>query len=215
MEMGIETMEKKTEPSDVQVIDGILSGDTEQFQLLLDRYQSYIFAIVRRYVPAQLVEDVAQEVCIKLFRSLELYQPQHAGKDGRGGNGTFKSWLATIAVRTSYDALRKMYRSSEVAMSELTDNHSQWLDSLQSASSQEDFIQHSQAREAKEILAQVMSKLSPEDHMVIRLVHFEGNSTAQAAKMLGWSSANVKIRTFRARNKLQGLIRSLLGENLG
>lgn len=150
-------------------------------------------------MPQQLVEDAAQEVFIKLFRSLVLYEPQRAG---RGGDGSFKSWLATIAVRTCYDALRKMYRSSEMAISELTDNHGQWLDALLSASSVDEYLRYSQAREAKEILDQVMTRLSPEDQMVVRLVHFEDKTTAQAAKMLGWSSANVEIRAFRARNKL-------------
>lgn len=161
-------------------------------------------------MPPQLVEDVAQEVFLKLFRSLALYQPQGAG---HGTTGSFKSWLATITVRTSYDALRKMYRSSEVTISELADNHAQWLDSLLSTSSLEDFTRHSQAREAKEIVDRVMTRLSPEDQMVVRLVHFEGNSTAQAAEILGWSTANVKIRTFRARTKLQKLIGNLLREN--
>ena len=42
---------------------------------------------------------------------------------------------------------------------------------------------------------------------MIELVYLEGFSIEEASKLLGWSRAKVKVRAFRARQKLQGLIK--------
>jgi RNA polymerase sigma-70 factor (ECF subfamily) len=42
--------------------------------------------------------------------------------------------------------------------------------------------------------------------MVMELVYLEGLSGKEAAKMLGWSVTNVKVRVFRCRKKLQKLL---------
>jgi RNA polymerase sigma-70 factor (ECF subfamily) len=48
-----------------------------------------------------------------------------------------------------------------------------------------------------------MEGLSPEDRMVLTLVHMEGYTTAEAAELLRWSVPKVKIRAYRARKKLR------------
>jgi RNA polymerase sigma-70 factor (ECF subfamily) len=56
------------------------------------------------------------------------------------------------------------------------------------------------------VLKYALNKLSPEDRMVIELVYLEGLSGKEAAELLGWSLANVKVRLFRSRKKLQKLL---------
>ena len=63
-----------------------------------------------------------------------------------------------------------------------------------------------QRKEAADLLEWALAHLSPEDRMVTELVHLEGLSGKEAAKMLGWTVANVKIRSFRARNRLRKLL---------
>ena len=48
--------------------------------------------------------------------------------------------------------------------------------------------------------------------MVLELVYFEGLSAKEAAGILGWSIANVKIRIFRSRKKLRKIITGFLGK---
>lgn len=198
-------MNNANEGSDEALISAIVSGDTELFKDLLERYQSYIFAIVYKHVPASQVDDVAQEISIQLYRSLKTYRP----------NGNFKSWLSTIAIRGCYDCLRQFYKKSEVMLTDLSENNYQWLDKLMAFESSEKFKQHLRANEARELLEKVMLKLCPEDQMVLRLVHFEEYTTAETAKMLGWSMANVKIRAFRSRKKLRKLLKKLLTDEQG
>jgi RNA polymerase sigma-70 factor (ECF subfamily) len=42
--------------------------------------------------------------------------------------------------------------------------------------------------------------------MALELVYLEGYSVKEAAGLLGWSTTNVKVRLFRSRKKLRGLL---------
>jgi RNA polymerase sigma-70 factor (ECF subfamily) len=42
--------------------------------------------------------------------------------------------------------------------------------------------------------------------MVLELVYLEGYSLRETADLLGWSIANVKVRSFRSRKKLHKLL---------
>ncbi len=61
----------------------------------------------------------------------------------------------------------------------------------------------------QEVLEWALGKLSAEDRMVLELVYLEGLSCKEAAKQLGWTLANVKVRSFRSRNKLKKLLLKL------
>jgi RNA polymerase sigma-70 factor (ECF subfamily) len=45
--------------------------------------------------------------------------------------------------------------------------------------------------------------------MVLELVYLEGYSVKEAANLLGWSTAKVKVRSFRSRKKLHKLIKEM------
>jgi RNA polymerase sigma-70 factor (ECF subfamily) len=60
--------------------------------------------------------------------------------------------------------------------------------------------------EAREILNWALGKLSAGDRMILELVYLEGFSVKEAAELLGWTKANVKVRSFRARMKLEQLL---------
>lgn len=198
-------MKKASEETDDALVHGIVSGNTELFSCLLERYQSYIFAIVSKHVPSSQVEDVAQEASIQLYRSLNTYTSK----------GNFKSWLSTIAIRSCYTFLRHHYRRKEVMHVDLAEHHYQWLDRLMALKSNDTFDQHIRAQEAKELLDHVLFSLKADDQMILRLIHFEGYTAAETAQMLGWSTANVKIRAFRSKKKLHRLLKKLLLKEQG
>lgn len=65
-------------------------------------------------------------------------------------------------------------------------------------------------KEASELLEWALSKLAPEDRMVIELVYLEGYSGREAANLLGWSVSNVKVRSFRLKRKLKSILKAAL-----
>jgi RNA polymerase sigma-70 factor (ECF subfamily) len=55
-----------------------------------------------------------------------------------------------------------------------------------------------------------LDRLSAEDRMVLELVYLEGLSVKETAELLGWSVANVKVRSHRSRKKVEKLLTGLI-----
>ena len=166
------------------------------FEHLIHRYGNLVFGIVRKHATPDQAEDIAQDVFLRAFEALpNLRNP-----------ASFKSWISAIAVRTCLDFWRKHYREREVLISDISTNRLQWLDGVLSENSDNDWRTWSNRAEAREILDWALGKLSPGDRMVLELIHLEEYSVKEAASLLGWSVANVKIRSFRSRRKLRKLL---------
>lgn len=174
-----------------------MEGRSQAFETLVQRYEGYVFGVAKRHVPAADVEDVAQEAFIRAYRSLPTY---------RGGGGGFKSWLGAVAIRTCYDYWRRAYRSRETPVGRLGPDHDRWLDSALAAESIRMLEEKGAADQAREVLEAALARLSAEDRLVLELVYLEGLSGREAADLLGWSAAKVKVRCFRARRKLEAFL---------
>ena len=67
-------------------------------------------------------------------------------------------------------------------------------------------IQEEDHNEKIRLLHWALDRLSAEDRMVLALTYFEGYASTEAANLLGWTTANVKIRSFRARKSLRKIL---------
>ena len=182
--------------TDAEIVNQVVSGNVNAFERLLKRYQAQVVGIVKKHIPFDKVEEVAQDVFVRVYQSLPTFK----------GNDRFKQWLSTVTIRTCYDFWRKHYRHREIPLSSLSDKHQLWLEEATSTSSSQFFYERDSQEEAREILDWALDRLSAEDRMVLELVYLEGYSIKEAANLLGWSSVNVKVRSFRARKKLHKLI---------
>jgi RNA polymerase sigma-70 factor (ECF subfamily) len=184
-------------PSDAEIIRQVLDGDVNAFESLLRRHKELVLRIVKRHVPYNEVEDVAQSSFIRIFKALATFK----------GKGEFKQWLSAITVRTCYDYWRKTYRSKEIPMSSLTEKHSKWLEDVISDKSDSELQDKGQRKEAAELLDWALANLSAEDRMIVELVYLEGLTGKETAGLLGWSLSNVKVRAFRSRKRLEKLLK--------
>jgi RNA polymerase sigma-70 factor (ECF subfamily) len=185
--------------SDATIVQQVISGDANAFETLLKRYEKTVLGILKKHLPYDQVEETAQDVFVRAYQSLPGFRQ----------SGSFKHWLASIAVRTCYDFWRKHYRNREMPLSSLTEAQANWLEktlSDASGSSHEDLARQ---QEAREVLDAALGRLSAEDRMVLELVYLEGLTGKEAAKLLGWSVANVKVRAFRSRKKLKKILTGL------
>lgn len=183
----------REQEDDRQIIRQVLNGQTDMFESLMTRYQNYVFKIVSGILPNDVVEETAQDVFIEVFRSLAKYNDQMP----------FKKWLAGIAVHRSYDYWRRYYRSKEVPLSSLTPDHQDWIDGVISHHATEQFNRGEARDEARELLKYALAELSEKDRIALTLVHLEGLTVKEAAKVLGWSAINVRVRTHRSREKMR------------
>ncbi|MBI9075346.1 MAG: RNA polymerase sigma factor [Desulfatibacillum sp.] len=190
---------ERTIPDEARIIERILDGDVNSFELLLQAHSRVVANIVRRHVPEDQVEDVSQEVFIRAYKSLASLRNPHG----------FRPWVASIAAKTCCDFWRKRYKTREVTMTALVGEHHDWLDRVSAEQSTDSYESLCARKEAREVLDHALEQLSPKDRMVIELVYLEGLTGKEAAKALNWTTANVKVRCYRARKKLEKVLQDM------
>jgi RNA polymerase sigma-70 factor (ECF subfamily) len=173
----------------------IVQGKIELFGELVARHQQHVTRIVARHVPADRIEETTHDVFVRAYVNLAQFS----------GPSPFENWLAGIAVRTCYDFWRTRKRE-ELPVSALTTDHQQWMDRVLAAQSDDQFHEQARQREAVEVLEWALARLSPENRTVLTLVHLDGYSVREAARLLGWTVVNVKVRAHRARRALRTML---------
>jgi RNA polymerase sigma-70 factor, ECF subfamily len=186
--------------TDDELIDRILLGESNRYEYLFQRHVRRIITIAWHFFRSkETVEDITQETFAKAYFSLSSYR--------RGAS--FEQWLAKIAINNCYDELRRRKKRSEMLITDLTEDETNWLENKLSANSFEEFSGESDKQNAAEVVNKLLTKLSAEDKLVLTLLHAHDYSIREIAQMLGWSEAKVKIRAFRARHNLRYVFQKL------
>jgi RNA polymerase sigma-70 factor, ECF subfamily len=191
---------------DEEVIRRVVAGEVDLFEELLLRYQEHVGRVVAGHVPREMVEEVTHDVFVRAYTSLPTYSFRTP----------FSHWLSTIAVRSCYDVWRSVSARKEVPLSgpsEAVEEQQQWTEHLLAAESKDRFDTMVRQRDATNLLQRALAHLSPENRMVVDLVHLEGHSVREAAELLGWTVVNVKVRAHRARQQLRKVLDTLLKDS--
>lgn len=184
------------------LIRAIVAGDREQFALLVERYQRYVFAVVAKRAPPEWVESIAHDTFVRAFRSLRTYRFE----------GPFRSWLAKTAIRQCLDFWRGRKRSRELPESALSDAQKSWIDQVVSQRADDRMQELAEQEECKHLLAMALARIPDRDRILLELVHLEERPVREVAELLGMSVSLVKVRAFRVRHKLRKIIESWLDE---
>jgi RNA polymerase sigma-70 factor, ECF subfamily len=182
--------------ADGELVARALRGDQIAFEGLVQRYSPLVFRVIRGVLARSAeVEDIAQEVFFRAYRSLG--QVETGSRLG--------PWLARIAVNLCYDHLRRLRRRGERSFSELTREEVRAVDTLL----HDETALHAVDRLfLRDVAERLVSRLAPKDRAVLLLKEREGMDTREVAGVLGCSETAVRLRLFRARRTL----RKLLGE---
>ena len=93
-------------PSDKEIIARVLQGEQKAYEIIVSRYQSFVFTIALRYAGnREDAEELAQNAFIKAYRCLNDYR----------GDAKFSTWLFTIAANKARDYYRKANRNALLA----------------------------------------------------------------------------------------------------
>lgn len=187
--------------TDDTLIEQVLGGSEESFEILVRRHQRRVFSIARHFFRSpETVEDIIQETFAKVFFSLSSYR--------RGAS--FEQWLARIAVNNCYDELRRRRKRNESLITELTEDEGSWIENKLAKPAFEIHLDQMERERASEIAGKLLDQLQPEDRVILILLHGDDNSVREISAMLGWSEAKVKIRAFRARHAMRRALNRLM-----
>lgn len=169
---------------DRELIVRAQSGDRSAHEAIVKQFAPMVFRLISRFFrKREDVEDFAQDVFLKLFARIDQVRPDE----------NFPGWLARVTVNTCYDELRKTRRrktAMETFGPELTAERSVTTPEPET---------FGKARLA-------LQGLDPKLRIPLVLKEVEEMSVQEIARTMGLTQANVKVRLFRARKKLAGIL---------
>jgi RNA polymerase sigma-70 factor (ECF subfamily) len=156
---------------DASLIQRVAGGDQQAFLALYDRYAARVHGLTLRILgEPMLAEEVTQDTFLKVWSRARTYL---------AGQGSFISWLLTIARYTALDRLR--LESRRPILSGSDDPEEAWTTSLYFA----------------------VQSLPEEQRQVIELAYYQGMSQSEIAEVLDWPLGTVKTRVRSAMERLR------------
>lgn len=186
---------------DLSLVAETLAGNQLSFQLLVERYQARMFALVRHYTrnPVE-IEDIVQDTFLKAYTRLPGFQQQ----------SSFYTWLCRIAINTSLDFLKRCGRNPVRGAEdpELSLGGEEGVGQLRTSPTPAPDARLERAEVAR-ITQQVLDELPEIFRSVLVLREFEGLAYQDIADVLGISIGTVESRLFRARAKFKDKLLAL------
>jgi RNA polymerase sigma-70 factor (ECF subfamily) len=176
-----------TGPSDTEIISRVLKGDHNAYAVLVERYKSYVFTLVLRFIKSREdAEEVSQDIFIKAYRSLADFK----------GTAKFSTWLYTVVNTTCITFLRK----KKIEVHSL-DNEKVFevADSKDSGFSANQVEQKSRVN----MVNQAIALLNPDDAEIITLFYQAEQTLEEIGRILGLEPNTAKVRLHRARTRLK------------
>ncbi|HUP04522.1 MAG TPA: sigma-70 family RNA polymerase sigma factor [Bryobacteraceae bacterium] len=169
----------------------IQAGDEAAFREVVERYQSKVFSIIHGIVRRRNdVEDIAQQVFAKVYLSI--------------GSFDFRSslitWIYKITVNECFDYLRKRKVRKLVYESDLSEDESRRVENSQPVVDRQEAADASLAR--RDYILKLLSRVSGEERQLLMLKEVEGYSVEELAARTGMNENTIKVKLFRARQKL-------------
>ncbi|MAX06879.1 RNA polymerase sigma factor RpoE [Gammaproteobacteria bacterium] len=187
------------EDTDQRLVDRVLAGDKNAFNMLVLRYQHRVAALVGRFVhDAQEAEDVCQEAFIKAYRALPLFR----------GDSAFYTWLYRIAVNTAKNHLVSRNRRPPASDLDVDEAEVSEIGTvLREIESPEGSLATEKLKQAINTAVEDL----PEDlRTAFTLREFSGLSYEDITEVMDCPVGTVRSRIFRAREAIDKKIRDLL-----
>jgi RNA polymerase sigma-70 factor (ECF subfamily) len=166
-------------------------GDESAFNQIVQAYGKRILGTISRLIGRpEDVEDVAQEVFVRLFYSLDqLRSPD-----------VFEPWLYRLTANAAYDYLRRRQkRRLEARMADLSEEQVVLADADAGAKLNQ---QDRQAAAIREFVNDLLGEVSDDDRVLLLLKEVEGLSLKELQEIYGLKENALKVRLFRARQRV-------------
>ncbi|MCY4266016.1 MAG: RNA polymerase sigma factor RpoE [Gammaproteobacteria bacterium] len=188
-----------SDATDQQLVDRVLAGDINAYNLLVLRYQHRVAALISRFIQdTQEVEDVSQESFIKAYRALPLFR----------GDSAFYTWLYRIAVNTAKNHLVSRSRRPPVSDLDAEEaEHTEIGGLLRDIESPESLLATAKLKQA---INDAIQELPEDLKTAFTLREFSGLSYEDITEVMDCPVGTVRSRIFRAREAIDKKIRELL-----
>jgi len=173
--------------SDIELIAQTLAGNQAAYADLVKRHQRFVFTLAMRFAKGREdAEEIAQDCFIKAYRSLAAFE----------GQSKFSTWLYSIVYTTAMTFLRKKRVDTDSI-----DDENTYIQ-VESQSSAFD-VNNAENKSRSFYLNQAIGQLLPDDATIITLFYQGEQSLEEIGRALGMETNTVKVKLFRARQRLK------------
>ena len=135
-------------------------------------------------------------IFIKIFQKLSQYS----------GAVPLEHWVSRIAVNTCLNQIAAEKVRPELREADLSEEQAAVVQNLATTSEE---LGADQQLAARDLVTHMLSTLKPAERLVIELQYLQEKSVDEIRAVTGWSTSLVKVRAFRARQKLKQLLSRL------
>ena len=173
--------------------------DNAARELVRDLYP-LVAKVVRSHRPRRTSEeDLCQVIFIKVFQKLSQFS----------GKVPLEHWVSRIAVNTCLNQIAFEKVRREIRHADLTEEEQAVVENLNTSSEE---LAPDNKFASKQLVEHLLEALKPAERLVIDLICMQGLSIEEVHQKTGWSAALVKVRAFRARQKMKKLLGRISAE---
>lgn len=186
-------LEDNLQDRDTTLVTQVRTGNINAFRTLVDLYKDKCLSLAVSILKDNaIVEDVLQEVFIKVYKKVNTFQFK----------AKFSTWLYRIVVNTCYNELRKhkntqpLYESEYVNVAKIEQTQFLTLE------------------DQKKYIRVAMAQIKPDEALVLRLFYLCEMDLKEVASISGFSASKVRVDLHRGRKHLKEQLYQLLGEEI-
>ena len=200
----------RTPDTDQLLMQRFQEGDESAFEILVHKYQGLVLSLCRRYLGSRSpgVEDVGQEVFLRIFKGRMSYEPR----------AKVKTWIYSITVNACLNEIRRLRSKKNKSVSSFTAVFGEGRDGESPAV--EDLKPHapSLGMEGDEATARVraaVDALPEQQRLALVLARFHHCSYDEVAETMETTVPAVKSLLTRARENLRRRLNDMVESEAG
>ena len=173
------------------LVKAALQHDDEAARALVRQLYPLVSKLVRAHRPRRTAEeDLSQMIFIKVFQNLSQFS----------GKVPLEHWVSRIAINTCLNQIESEKVRPELRYADLSEEEQAVVENLASSSEE---LAPDQRFASRQLVEHLLAALKPVERLAIDLLYLQGRSVEEIRKITGWSAALIKVRAFRARQKMK------------
>jgi RNA polymerase sigma factor (sigma-70 family) len=190
-------MNKMDYKGDIFYIGQILEGKTNAFTYIVERHKDHAYNLAFRICGSrEEAEEIAQDAFMKAYRSLTDFKMR----------STFSTWLYRIVYNTAIS----LVRTKKKGVLSLDEFPADAMDFMGTRITEEE----ASAEYRDSLVNFALQKISEEERALITLYYYDELKVEEISVITATSKSNVKVKLFRARQKMIAIIEKIEKKNL-
>ena len=180
-----------------ELVAAALRHDDDAARELVRTLYPLVAKLVRAHRPARSAEeDLCQMIFIKIMQKLSQFS----------GQAPLEHWVSRIAINTCLNQIQAEKARPELREADLSEEQAAVVRNLATTA---DDLAPDQSFASRQLVEHLMNALKPAERLVIDLLYLQQQSVEEIRRVTGWSGALVKVRAFRARQKMKQLLSNM------